>query len=158
MPNTKPRGGFGLIETVFVLILAVILSLVVFATLASRRTATELNSTAQQIAALLREAQGRSATGENGTSWGVHFENATGTRPFYALFSGAYGVSTRKGIYVLPRTLGFSTSTLAAGSSTDIVFEIPGFPVASARIGVFLLSDPRQSSTINIATSGRVSY
>jgi prepilin-type N-terminal cleavage/methylation domain-containing protein len=157
--HNRKRGGFSLIEVVVVLVLAVILSLIVLALFISRRSAAELDSTAQQIAALLREAQGRSAAGENGISWGVHFENVTNTQPFYALFGNIYGTSTRGGFYTLPLTIGFSTSTLAAGSSTDIVFgKISGLPVVSAKIGVFVLSDPRQSSTINVATSGRVSY
>jgi len=153
------RNGFTLIETIIVLGVLVVISVVMISSLFSRRGRTDLDNTARQIAALLREAQGRSVAGESGMSWGVHFENATTSRPFYALFRNIYGTSTRAGLYTLPLTVGFSTSTIAAGSSTDVVFgKVSGFPSASTKIGVFLVSDLRQSSTITVATSGSVSY
>ena len=153
------RGGFGMIEIALAAALAIVLAIIIAPSFLGRRSSMELDGASGQIAALLREAQSRSAAGDRGSSWGVHFENTTATRPFYALFRGVYGTSTVAGLYSLPSAVGFSTSTLGSGSSTEIVFaRISGLPSASFKISMFLLSDSRRSSTVRVATSGAVSY
>ena len=51
-------------------------------------------------------------------AWGVHFANPTGTAPFYALFTTSYSAGTVVGTpYLLPTTVAYTTSTLAAGAT-----------------------------------------
>jgi hypothetical protein len=91
----------------------------------------------------------------------VHFANTTATAPFYALFAGGgYRTSTVVGLYILPSTVAYQTSTLASGATLDVIFSsISGAPSVSTSIGLYM---PKQntafSSTIFIASSGEVSY
>ncbi len=159
MKRFRKGEGFTAIEMVVSVGIIVVITVIVVSSLFSERRQVDLENTTRQIAASLREAQSRSAAGEGGVTWGVHFENTTNTQPFFALFKNVYGTSTRSSFHVLPRAIGFSTSTVALGSSTEAVFgKVSGFPAASFRVGIFLLSEPRKSSTINVATSGMVSH
>ena len=51
------RKGFTLIELILVLGIMILVSAILFATLAGRRSDVDLTSTAQQAATLLRQAQ-----------------------------------------------------------------------------------------------------
>ncbi len=157
--NITNRRAFTLIELIIVIGLMVAISLFVFPALFGRRNTADMQNTAQQIASLLRQAQNDSVSGKQGVSWGVHFENGTSTAPFYALFSSAYGATSTVAHYALPPTVGYVTSTLAAGSSLDIIFsQVSGNASASTSVGLYLLSQPSAQSIISIASSGAVSY
>lgn len=160
------RKGFTLVELVVVFGIMIAVGAIVFATLAGRRTDTDLTSATQQIATLLRQAQSDAVAQENGAvagssvSWGVHFANATATTPFYALFTGSYAASTTVGYYALPSTVAYRTSTLASGATLDVIFSpITGMPSVSTSIGFYMPKENTAfSSTISIASSGEVSY
>jgi type II secretory pathway pseudopilin PulG len=155
------RKGFTLLELIVVFGLMLAIGAVAFATLSGRKTSTDLTATTQQVVTLLRQAQSDSMEQENNAAWGVHFSNATNTVPFYALFTTSYSTATIvSGPFRLPSTVAFQTSTLGAGSTTDIIFsQISGVASASTSIGFYM---PKQStafsSTISIASSGSVSY
>lgn len=159
------RKAFTLVELIIVVAIIVVMGIVIFANLSSRRTDADLTSTAQEIATVLRQAQTDAMTQTNNTqaadvAWGVHFANATATTPFYALFSGSYAASTTTGYYLLPSTVSYQTSTLASGATLDITFSpITGAASVSTSIGLYM---PRQSaaysSTISVASSGEVNY
>ena len=155
------RKGFTLIELVLVFGIMLAIGLVTFATLAGRKTSTDLTATTQQVATLLRQAQSDAMEQENNVSWGVHFSNTTNPAPFYALFTTSYSTATVVGnLYQLPSTVAYQTSTLGVGSTTDIIFsQISGLSSISTTIGFYM---PKQStafsSTISIASSGAVSY
>jgi len=155
------KKGFTLVELIIVFGLMIAISAVAFAILATRKVNTDLTSTTQQIATLLRQAQSDAAEQEGDVPWGVHFSNATNTPPFYALFTTNYSTSTTVGnLYQLPSTVAYRTSTLASGATLDVIFSsITGFSSVSTSIGFYL---PKQSSafssTISIASSGIVSY
>ena len=161
------RKGFTLIELVVVFAIMIAMGAVVFANLAGRRSDTDLVSTTKQMGGLLREAQIDAATQKSGVvqgvsvAWGVHFANTTATPSFYALFNGAnYSSGTMVGYYALPLTVAYTTSTLAAGATVDIIFSpITGFPSASTSIGLYMpKGNTAFSSTIFVASSGAVSY
>ena len=159
--DTHPRildTGFTLIELLIVIALIAIIGLVLFLMLGGRRNEGDLTSTALQIAATLREAQSRSVAEDQNAAWGVHFSNATATAPYYALFSSAYAQSTTAGYYRLPASVAFASSTLAVGSSVDILFSgLSGIASVSTSIGVVSISQPSLSSTVKVANSGAVS-
>ena len=148
-------------ELVVVFGIMLAISAVAFATLSSRKTNTDLTATVQQVATVLRQAQMDSMNQENNVAWGVHFSNATNTAPFYVLFTTSYSTATVVGNpYQLLPTVAYQTSTLALGSTTDIIFsQIVGLSSVSTSIGFYM---PKQStafsSTILIASSGSVSY
>lgn len=155
----RKDSGTTIIELVLVIGMIAILATVFLVNLQGRKGKTELTTTTQQIAALLREAQSRSVAQSSGTSWGVHFENSTTTASFYALFNGTYSTSSRIGYYRLPATVNYSTSSLASGASKEVTFtQITGTASASTSITIFSVTDMSQSSTISVASSGAVGF
>ena len=148
-------------EIVVVLALVIAVGAVVFANLAGRKSTTDLAAATQQIGVLLRQAQSDAVEQEADVAWGVHFANPSGTPPFYALFTTSYSTATVVGSpYLLPTTVAYTTSTLAAGAALDVIFSpLSGVSSVSASIGLYM---PKQnaafSSTISIASSGEISY
>jgi len=154
------KNGFTLIELIVTLAIITVVSVVMFTSLFGWKNQTDLVNVTKQVGALLREAASNAMTQENGTAWGVHFDNATNTTPFYALFaSSTYSTSSVIGSYPLPASVGYLTSTFPVGSTEDIAFDpVSGDASASTSIGLYLLGDPTQSSTISVASTGAVSY
>jgi prepilin-type N-terminal cleavage/methylation domain-containing protein len=154
----RRRDGFTIIELMLSLGLIVIFSMFMFAALLGRKGKTELDSDAQKIAALLREAQSRSVAQASSTGWGVYFQNATTS--FYALYGGtSYSTSSRINYIRLSTNVQFITSTLAVNATKTISFaQITGIVNASTSIGVSLRNDTRFSSTISVASSGAVRF
>jgi prepilin-type N-terminal cleavage/methylation domain-containing protein len=154
------RRAFTLIELLVVIAIIAVITLAALPNLLSRRNTNDLTNTVKEVAATLRQAQTDAMLQEKGTSWGVHFQNSTGTASFFALFySASYGASTSAGYYRLPPSVAYATSTLAAGSSSSIVFSpISGLASVSTSIGLYLISQPASTSVISVASSGAVSF
>lgn len=159
--SKRPNRGFTLVEVVLVAAIITVLAIVIFPSLTSRRSYEDLNATTKKIMALLREAQSRSISQASSTSWGVHFENATTTSPFYALFSSSYSTSTTVGYYRLPPKVTYAPS-LAQGSSTDVTFaQITGLPSASSTSIILQLSpggSVAANSIITVKSNGPITY
>ena len=153
-----PRKGTTLIEVLMVIFLITILAVVTIANLLGKRSRTELDNTASQIASLLREARSKSMLQASSTSWGVHFENATTS--FYSIFSSTtYATSVERGHYVLPSSVIYVSSTVSQGGSKDITFaQITGLSSVSTTVTFRLQRDPSSTITISIASSGVVGY
>ena len=158
MPSQKK--GTTLIELLIVIGIIGVLASVTFLSLFGTRRQNDLKGTSQAIAALLREARSRSVAQSSSTSWGVHFENSTVTSPFYALFfSATYAPTTTIGYYRLPSSVGYASSNIPSGSFKEVTFsQLDGLASASTSVSLYLLTSPTNSSTINIASSGAVSY
>lgn len=132
---------------------------VAFLSLFGTRRQNDLNETSQKMAALLREARSRAVAQTFNAGWGVHFENGTATSPFYALFSATYSSTTTAGYYRLPPRVGYASSSIAPGSFKEITFsQLNGLASASTSVNVYLLDNPAVSSSVNVASSGAVSY
>ena len=155
------RKGFTLIELVVVFALMLALGAVMFANLSGKKSTTDLMATSQQVGVLLRQAQQDAMGQESDVAWGVHFANPTGTTPFYALFTTSYSTTTIVGKqYLLPSTVSYTTSTLAAGATLDVIFSLlSGASSVSTTIGFYMpAQNTAFSSTVSIAPSGEVSY
>ncbi len=153
------RKGFTLMELIIVFGIIVAVSAWLFADLGGARNNADLTSTTQEVVTILRRAQSDAMAQASDAAWGVHFENATATAPFYALFTGTYAASTTVDRYMLPPTVAYETSTLASGASLDVIFSpLTGAASVSTTIGLFM---PRESaafsSTVSVASSGVVS-
>jgi type II secretory pathway pseudopilin PulG len=155
------KKGFTLIELIATFGILIVIGAVVFANLGTRKSNTDLVATDQQIGSLLRQAQVDAMEQESDVAWGVHFANTSGAPPFYALFQTSYSTATVVGgLYTLPPTVAFTTSTIASGATLDVIFSsVSGVSSVSTSIGLYM---PKQStafsSTISIASSGTVSY
>ena len=108
--------GFTLIEVVIsVSILALLGVLAALIFFGSQRD-TDVSAAAQKIAATLREAQTRSMSGEQTSTWGVQFSTSIPTENFFSLFHGAsYASATATTTTYLPANLRFSNITLNGG-------------------------------------------
>ena len=154
----RHRRGYTLIELTLVVGIIVIFGTVTFISLSGRRATNELQSTAQQMASLLREAQARAMNQASNTLWGVHFNNAA-SGPFYALYYTTYQTSTRVSFHRLPLSVIYVTSSLAQGASSSIAFAtLSGQTLASRSIRIAAISNQTASATISVASSGAVSY
>ena len=154
----RKNSGATIAELVLVIAMVAIIGVITITTLVGRKSKVELETTTKQIVALLRDAQSRARAQASGVAWGVHFENSTSTAPFYALFRSSYLVANRVGYYRLPTTVGYATSSLAQGASRDVVFSQLNGTASPASIQIYLINSPTQFSTIQIGSSGAVSY
>jgi type II secretory pathway pseudopilin PulG len=156
----RSTSGFTLIELIVTLGVFIVISGIVLVNITGQRTQTDINDVTEQIGATLRQAQSDSMAQENGVSWGVHFENSTGTSPFYALFYSSYSSSTIVGHYPLPASVAYNTSTFASGAMLDVIFsQVTGVSSVSTSIMLYMPKESAAlSSTISIASSGAISY
>lgn len=132
------KRGFTLIEVLVVIGLVAVIATISTISLLNGRRKADLDTTVKQVASLLREAQSNSASQSKGAQWGVHFDNTNSNAAFYSLFysaNGTYASSTSMGQYELPSDICYATSSVAVGSSTDVIFSgISGGTSAAATI------------------------
>ncbi len=161
VPSSKFQAlkGVSLIELLVSMAIVAVLAGLGTMILFGRRGQVELEGTAQQMSILLKEARSRSISQASSTSWGVHFENATNTAPFYALFAtGTYSTSTRINYNRLPQSVGYVSSSLPFGASTDIVFDQMTGSATTTNLRIYLIANPANSSTISVSLSGLVDW
>ncbi len=150
------KKSFTLIEILIVVAVTAVLATVGFVSFAGFHARNNLNLTVNEIISLLRNAQNRSITQENGSNWGVHFENPSNQDDFYALFQG---VAYSSGNTVLRANLrpAVQFNNPSSGASKDIVFNpISGLPTASATVIISLKSDYSSAKTIIINANGQI--
>lgn len=116
--NLKPRSGFTLVEVLIVVAILVIVSSVTFLGLSRYKGGEDLELTMSEAVAVIREAQRRSITEQDGKQWGIRFSNASSS---YEIFSGAtYSTSTVERTYPLSRNVIFGNP---ATSTVDAIFS-----------------------------------
>ena len=127
--------GFTLIELMIVIGIIAVLGIVSLISLRGSKNMADLTGTAKLVASSLRQAQSQSVSGYQGVPWGVHFDNATNTTPFFALFYSSYATTTVVSRYALPLDVQFSASSVSPGSFVNVIFaSISGIPSASTSI------------------------
>lgn len=146
------RKGFTLTELIVVIALTVAVAGGGFLVLTRSRSSYDLKNAAAQITATLRQAQQNSLTNASSTGWGVRFDNTTSTSPRVSLFaSSTYATSSVVTTYVLGASVQYTTSTIPASSTKDVVFaRQTGYPTASTTLGI---SSRSTTSTYTISVS-----
>lgn len=150
--------SFTLIELLIVIAIMTILATVGSFSLFNFRAQNILNLSANEIISLLRNAQNRSITQENGDRWGVRLENPSGQDDFYALFQGAiYSPANTVLRANLRPAVQFNDPS--SGASKDIVFNpISGLPTVSTTVIISLKSNSSDTRTIIINANGRIQF
>jgi type II secretory pathway pseudopilin PulG len=106
--RVSAKAGFSYAELMVVIVLVVVTSLGTTLSLIRFYRVQEPRIAVRAIAAVLRDAAGRSAAQQNGAYWGVRFDNLAG-RDRYVLFSAT-----------TPALLGYATSSVTyMGSATQ---------------------------------------
>ncbi|MDE2019282.1 MAG: prepilin-type N-terminal cleavage/methylation domain-containing protein [Patescibacteria group bacterium] len=120
------RKGFTMAEMLIVVAIMIVIGVVAYLNLYGSQKEATLNSSAIQVGALLRQAQSRSVSGDQGLAWGVHFDNTNPAAPSVTLFavSGTVGFSSSSllaGTYQLPFGICFTKPDF--GSAADVIFS-----------------------------------
>jgi len=159
MSKKKYSFGFTLVELILIIALMVVIVMISILALGGRKGTTELEGVTKQIVSQLREAQSKSASQVNSTTWGVRIDNATSGAYFGAYSSSTYSTSTKAGYTRLPRNIRFVTSTLPVGSYREITFaQISGLPSTTTIISLQLTDTPNVSTTITVGQGGVIGY
>ncbi len=151
--------GFTLIELLITIAITVAAATFGAMNLISHRRERDVNFTIQEIIAVLRNAQSRSIAQEEGSRWGIYFNNPSGdSNDFYELFKGVnYASGTVVSKIVLRSNIQFDIP--ASGSSSTLIFTpITGLPNASTTVKISLIGKPTSSSTIIINNNGEIQY
>lgn len=113
-----------------------------------------LESDAQIISSRLAETQSRAIAGLEGNGWGIHFENATNTTPFYAIFPGT-SYTQASSTHFLSQVIEFQSPT--SGSSTDIIFnKLSGTVATTTSVIIRLKTDTSKTKTITVTAQGKI--
>lgn len=108
--------GFTLIEVVISVSILALLGVVATVTFFGSQRDTDFSAVAQKVVATLREAQTRSMSGEQTSTWGVNFSTSTPTGNFFSLFHGtSYASATATTTTYIPANLRFSNITFNGG-------------------------------------------
>ena len=158
MLNHSNHNGFTLIELLIVIAIFTLIMGFTFANFFSAKQKVDLDNTTKEIVALLREAQSNATYQTQGLNWGVYISNPTSSPGFFALYSSStYDPKWVVNYYQLPVDLKFSRPT--SGSAFDINFsQVSGLPSLATSVSIYVVSSSSMSSTINIATSGLISF
>jgi len=148
------KQGFTLVELLITLGLIAILGTFTFISFSGYRQRQLLDETARAIVVALRDAQQRAINQQDGSDWGVHFENSVSGRDFYAVFKGS--------TYVSPVTISYLSPALEflepANGSKDVVFDKLSGVTSPTSITIGLLDNPSSAKTITINGVGQVQY
>lgn len=151
--------AFTLIELLIVIAITAILAIVGVMNLISHKQERDLDFTVQEIITVLRNSQNRSISQEEGSRWGIHFDNPAGVgNDFYELFKGqSYADGAVYAKINIRSNVQFNIP--ASGSSLTVVFApITGLPNASASVKISLISNPAISSEIIVNKNGEIQY
>lgn len=148
--------GFTIIELIIVIAITAVIIVGSYGIIGINfKSKNELELTTREIISVLRNAQDRSISQEDGSQWGVHFENPASDNGYYLLYKGTSTVFVLKKI--LRPNIKFLNPSI--GSNKEIEFSfITGFPNASTDIVLSLKNNQFSSSTIMINSNGQIQY
>lgn len=157
------RAAFTLTEMLIVISIIAIISVISIVGLQGAKNINDLNNTVKLAANLLRQAQSQSASGYEGVPWGVYFDNATNTTPFFAMYYSSYATATVASRYTLPVDIQYAPSSVAPGNVVNILFAlVSAAPSTSTSITFNLLggggSGAATPASLSRQSSGKVFF
>lgn len=149
--NRFMRSAFSLVEVLVVLAISVILVTVSVGAIGLRRVDRVVTRAVESVTAVVRDTQSAAVTRNEGSVWGVHFEERT-----YAVFRGSvYATSAVTRIYTLDPLIRFSFAS-EASSSTLLFSSGVGAPEVATAVGIVPISGTGLTSTLYVTTSGLI--
>ncbi|OGG37748.1 hypothetical protein A2110_02060 [Candidatus Jorgensenbacteria bacterium GWA1_54_12] len=122
MPHTTSRNAFSLIEILVVVALGAILTTGSFFVLSGPKQKRDVELSAKELAAVIREARTRSITQEDSSRWGIYLmSSSTGTDSYLVYTGAAYAPGGVKNTHYFRRRVEFGEP--AEGRATDIAFD-----------------------------------
>lgn len=153
--STKSGGGFTLVETLLVVAMLIILSMIAVPLLNVFQTESDLQRSSQELMSTLRLAQDKTLASEDDSQFGVFFDNAT-TVHRYTFFKGtsyASRVPSFDETTFLPESVEFSVVNFGGGN--EIVYDkVDGTTSQPGSISIHLLSDFARVQTIYVDSFG----
>lgn len=115
--------GFSLIEVTIAIAILAILGVAGMLSFFSFTREDAILVSAEKVVSTLREAQARSISGEQTSTWGVHFSTTTISANFFSLFHGSsFPAATASSTTYLSSDLRFSNISITGGGS-EIRFD-----------------------------------
>lgn len=143
LASLRGKSAFTLIEVIISIAILAVVSTVGFLALTSYKGGKNIELTMNELVAVIRDAQRRSITEQDGKQWGLHFINSTSTAHSYEMFNGAsYTPSTVSSTYSLKRSVAFSNPS--EGLNVDTIFSAISGKLGETRI-ISLISQRRDN-------------
>ena len=115
------RAAFSLLELILVMGIFVVLLGVGGIFSFGTKSSFEVEEESRKIVSVLRNTQSRAMAREQGSSWGVHFDNTSATSSRYEVFWGStYANATRTDHAYFPPGIHYSSPQF--GTATDVIF------------------------------------
>ncbi len=147
MRNCSKKNGFTIIELIIVLAIIALLAAVANFSFSQLSGSQSVDKASLSVYSILTKAHSSAVSGIDASDFGVRiFKNKVTS------FEGTYGNSNAD--YVLSNLVAIATSS---GIGTDIIFNnLYGNTTASGTISIYLIANPKTSSTIQIFTTGAI--
>jgi prepilin-type N-terminal cleavage/methylation domain-containing protein len=144
--------GFTLLEIIIVVAIMSVVGAIGITSFRSFQRYADIDASANQIVAVLREARDRTAATDVASAYGVHFESGR-----YVRFLGPVydeGAVTNV-VYTLPPAL--ELYDINVGGDSDIIFNsLDGSADQAGSTSIRVIDDPEEFRTIEIFSTGVV--
>lgn len=155
----KSGEGFTLIEILIVITILIIMTVMAVPYFYSFQKKADLDSSAEKIISIIRIAQNKTRASEQGSQWGVRFENNSDPNPDkYILFKGSSYISADETYSLSGNIEIYDISLAGGGSGIDIIFnKLSGGTSQDGSISIRLKNDITKTRKISVQPSGQVS-
>lgn len=159
--NFKIQSGFTFIELIVAIGIIVVIATIGFLNLYNFRSESELDLTVREIISVLRNAQDRSISQEDGVQWGGYFENPSVGDGYYLLYKGVTTTVVSKS--VLRSSIQFLDPI--SNANKNVLFSslsglpiIDGIPNSSTIIKIVLKNDSSKVRVIFVNSNGQIGF